>query len=74
MSEQTDHVAHHVGYSKGLELTLSICACYTLCVLSLRLYIRWKAFSIDDFLVSFSTVRSICKQSENPSLSPKGII
>lgn len=74
MSEKTDHVVHRAGYSKGLELTLSMCACYTLCVLTLRLFIRWKAFNIDDFLVSFSTVGSISKHLSNASISPKGIV
>lgn len=56
MSDPTDHVARHEGYSKGLELALSICVCYTLCVLSLRLYVRWRAFGVDDLVVSLSTV------------------
>ncbi|KAF2630416.1 hypothetical protein BU25DRAFT_484485 [Macroventuria anomochaeta] len=56
MSEPKDHVAYHDGYSKGLEFSLSVCLCYTLCVLALRLYIRWRAFGTDDFIVSLSTV------------------
>lgn len=56
MSEYNDHVAHRDGYNKGLEFTLLICLCYTLCVLGLRLYIRWRAFGVDDFVVSLSTV------------------
>ena len=56
MSEHTDHIAHHEGYSKGLEFTLSICLCYTFCVLGLRLYTRWRNLGIDDLIVSLSTV------------------
>jgi len=50
-------IAYHDGYSKGLEFTLSVCLCYTLCVLCLRVYIRWKNFAIDDLIIFLSTVR-----------------
>jgi hypothetical protein len=56
MTELNGHVAQHDGYSKGLEFTLSICICYTLSVLGLRLYIRWKTFAMDDVMVLLSTV------------------
>ena len=65
MSDQTDHIAHHEGYNKGLELALSICLCYTLCVLALRLYVRWRAFGIDDFVISLSAVCNPCARSTN---------
>ncbi|XPS76431.1 hypothetical protein M3J07_008480 [Ascochyta lentis] len=45
--------------SKGLQLALSICLCYTLCVLSLRLYVRWKAFGNDDFAILLSTILAL---------------
>lgn len=57
-TEENDHIVQHDGYSKGLEFTLSVCLCYTLCVLGLRLYIRWKNFAIDDLIISLSTVRT----------------
>ena len=60
MTNETEakiQIVYHDGYSKGLEFTLSVCLCYTLCVLGLRLYIRWKNFAIDDLIISLSSVR-----------------
>lgn len=48
MTEPNGHVAQHDDYSKGVEFTLSICICYTLSVLGLRLYVRWKTSAMDD--------------------------
>lgn len=56
-TEEKVRIVYHDGYSKGLEFTLLVCLCYTLCVLGLRLYIRWKNFAIDDLIISLSTVR-----------------
>lgn len=69
MTEPNGHVIHHDGYGKGLELTLSICLCYTLCVLGLRMYIRWRAFGTDDLVVSLSTVSLKCN-SCSPNRRP----
>ena len=56
-TEEKVRIVYHDGYSKGLEFTLLVCLCYTLCVLGLRLYIRWKNFAIDDLIIPLSTVR-----------------
>ncbi|KAJ4983076.1 integral membrane protein [Stagonosporopsis vannaccii] len=56
MAEQNANTTHRDGYSKSLEFTLSVCLCYTLCILALRLYIRWRHFAVDDLIVLLSSV------------------
>ncbi|KAH6622426.1 hypothetical protein C7974DRAFT_222097 [Boeremia exigua] len=59
MAEQIAHAPHHHGYNKSLEFTLSICLCYTLCMLSLRLYIRWRRLGVDDLIVLLATMNHL---------------
>ncbi|KAL6706678.1 hypothetical protein ACN47E_005220 [Coniothyrium glycines] len=49
----------HTGNVNGLRLTLGLCLCYTLCVIFLRAYIRWRAFGADDVVVLVSTIVSL---------------
>lgn len=71
MPQPLDHLAHHNGYNKGLELTLSVCLCYTLCVLGLRLYLRWRAFGPDDYVILLSTVRFPSTRPLIPTISER---
>ena len=57
--DPTEGVAVHVGYVHGLQLTLGLCLCYTLCIACLRSYIRWRAYGRDDAVVLLSTVGDI---------------
>jgi hypothetical protein len=55
-TDTADGVAVHIGYVHGLQLALALCLCYTLCIVCLRSYIRWRAFGRDDAVVVVSTV------------------
>lgn len=49
-------VVRHSGNVAGLELALGLCLCYTLCILVLRGFIRWRTYGIDDAIVLISTI------------------
>ena len=50
-------LVRHVGRVDGLKLALGLCLCYTLCILCLRGYIRWRAYGVDDAFVLMASVR-----------------
>jgi len=47
---------HHVGHVDALNLTVSLCLCYTICIALVRLWIRRGAFGVDDLVVLVATV------------------
>lgn len=52
----SDTASQHIGYVDALNLTVSLCLCYTLCIALVRLWIRRGAFGIDDLIVLFATL------------------
>lgn len=48
--------SHHTGHVDAVNLTVSLCLCYTLCIALVRLWIRRGAFGIDDLVVSVATL------------------
>ena len=49
---------HHVGVVDGVNLTISLCLTYTLCISCVRAWIRKGAFGVDDIVVAAATVVS----------------
>ena len=47
---------HHVGHVDAVNLTVSLCLCYTICIALVRLWIRRGAFGVDDLIVLVATV------------------
>lgn len=52
-------MVRHSGNTAGLRLALGLCLCYTLCVLVLRAFIRWRAYAVDDGVVLISTILAL---------------
>ncbi|WPG98161.1 Hypothetical protein R9X50_00094700 [Acrodontium crateriforme] len=46
----------HTGFQDGLNLTISLCLVYTLCIAGLRAWIRRKAYGVDDFVIAAATL------------------
>ena len=47
---------HHVGHVDSVNLTVSLCLCYTICIALVRLWIRRGAFGVEDLVVLVATV------------------
>jgi hypothetical protein len=52
----TDTLSQHTGHVDALNLTVSLCLCYTLCIALTRLWIRRGAFGLDDVVVLIATL------------------
>ncbi|KAF2854151.1 hypothetical protein T440DRAFT_269565 [Plenodomus tracheiphilus IPT5] len=52
-------VVHHSGNAAVLKFALGLCLCYTLCVLVLRGFIRWRIYGVDDAIVLVSTILAL---------------
>jgi len=52
----SDPPSSHIGHVDALNLTVSLCLCYTICIALVRLWIRRGAFGIDDLVVLVATV------------------
>lgn len=48
--------SHHIGHIDAVNLTVSLCLCYTLCIALVRLWIRRGAYGIDDLVVLVATL------------------
>jgi hypothetical protein len=48
--------SQHIGHVDALNLTVSLCLCYTICIALVRLWIRRGAFGVDDLVVLVTTV------------------
>jgi len=46
----------HEGYQNTLNLTISLCLTYTLCIACVRIWIRKTAYGIDDFVIAVATL------------------
>ena len=46
----------HVGHVDAVNLTVSLCLCYTICIALVRLWLRRGAFGVDDLVVLVATV------------------
>ena len=46
----------HVGHVDAVNLTVSLCLCYTICIALVRLWIRRGAFGVDDLVVLVATL------------------
>ena len=47
-----------LGYKDGVNLAISLCLTYTLCLSCVRAYIRKGAYGIDDSVIAVATVIS----------------
>lgn len=47
------------GYVRALNLTVSLCLTYTLCIACVRIWIRKGVFGIDDLIVLVATVATL---------------
>ena len=55
----TDTPSQHTGRVEALNLTISLCICYTLCIALVRLWIRRGAFGVDDLVVLAATLATL---------------
>lgn len=49
----------HLGYSDSVNLTISLCLTYTLCISGIRIWIRKGAFGADDLVIALATLVSL---------------
>lgn len=59
-------IAQHPGHADTLRFVISLCLCYTLCVAFLRVYTRWRAYSLDDLVVLLSGVSTLLRNRPEP--------
>ena len=52
----SDTPSQHIGHVDALNLTVSLCLCYTLCIALTRLWIRRGIFGVDDSVVLIATL------------------
>ena len=52
----TDTLSQHINRVDALNLTVSICLCYTLCIALTRFWIRRGVFGFDDLVVLAATL------------------
>lgn len=52
----SDTASQHIGHVDALNLTVSLCLCYTLCIALVRLWIRRGAFGVDDLVIVLATL------------------
>ena len=50
-----DPTNQHIGHVDALNLTVSLCLCYTICIALVRLWIRRGAFGVDDLVILVAT-------------------
>jgi hypothetical protein len=48
----------HLGFSDSVNLTISLCLTYTLCISCVRIWIRKGAFGVDDIVIAIATLIS----------------
>ena len=52
-------MANETGYSKSVNLVISLCLSYTILVACVRIWIRKAAFGVDDSIIAFATFITI---------------
>ena len=55
----SDTVKQHEGFTDAVNLTVSLCLTYTLCIACVRLWIRKGAFGADVLVIAIATVLTL---------------
>ncbi|EMC93284.1 hypothetical protein BAUCODRAFT_150636 [Baudoinia panamericana UAMH 10762] len=61
------------GYQKALNLTISLCLIYTVCIALVRIVIRKGSFGSDDFVIAAATVLTLCNAAASYVALSKGL-
>ena len=64
---------HHRGYQDTLNLTISLCLTYTLCIACVRIWIRKGAFGSDDLVIAVATVLTLCHSAASYAALAAGV-
>ncbi|KAK5131889.1 hypothetical protein LTR08_000477 [Meristemomyces frigidus] len=63
----------HVGYQDSLNLTISLCLTYTLCIACVRIWIRKGAFGADDLVIAAATILTLCHSAASYAALASGL-
>jgi hypothetical protein len=55
----------HQGLEDAVNLTISICLCYTLCIACVRAWIRRQALGVDDAVIAFATLVTLSNSASS---------
>lgn len=64
---------HHEGYSDSLNLVVSLCLVYTLCIACVRVWIRRGAYGSDDIVIAIGTVITLCNSGASYAALAEGL-
>lgn len=73
MSDTEDTPSKQYGHVDVVNLTVSLCLCYTLCIALVRLWIRRGAFGVDDLVVLFATLVTLGHTGSSYAALAKGL-
>lgn len=63
----------HPGYEDAVNLTISLCLTYTLCIACVRLWIRKGSFGVDDIVIAVATVLTLCHSGADYTALAEGL-
>ena len=63
----------HIGYQDTLNLTISLCLIYTLCVACVRIWIRKGSFGADDLVIAVATILTLCHSAASYAALAAGL-
>ena len=63
----------HVGYYDGVNLTISLCLTYILCISGVRIWIRKGAYGIDDLVIAIATLVALGHTAANYAALANGL-
>lgn len=61
------------GYEDALNLTISLCLTYTLCIACVRIWIRKGSFGSDDLVIAVATLVTLCNSAASYAALAKGL-
>ncbi|KAI7262594.1 hypothetical protein KC345_g9385 [Hortaea werneckii] len=56
---------HREGYQDALNLVVSLCLIYTLCIACVRIWIRRGSYGTDDLVIAIGTIITLCNSGAN---------
>lgn len=63
----------HEGYQNAVNLTVSLCLTYTLCIACVRIWIRKSAYGIDDFVIAVATLVTLANTASSYASLSQGL-
>ncbi|KAI7505084.1 hypothetical protein KC367_g803 [Hortaea werneckii] len=64
---------HREGYQDALNLVVSLCLIYTLCIACVRIWIRRGSYGTDDLVIAIGTIITLCNSGANYAALANGL-